>query len=588
MDRKQYTMGAKTAGELRRLIRQDRAEPANTLRAVRQLNAPWTQLNHVVFVNTATPFFTCTAGKVYMGYWRRLDAVPAASGGLGDYVWTERENVLVLCPPGCDLEPDMPYFGRFVRDDLIPIAGSGGSGSGSGSGSSGSIGTGLPIFFVDCPGGSGSSSSGGGSGSTCLGCGWLLDWPAVGERCLELTITSTNGKCQCLDGGQTFKLFRRAGDGRWYGGMFETCCGCSVASFEVVDDAARPEVYGKLRLVKRNKVCNSPSEQTEYLLKNARCCTETGSILLDGANTRGVIDNCDGSVDPCSNYFTAKLRCIDCPPSLCCCAGCTTDCVGCLCQPPAPPAFYLDLSSAGFTGAGTVLNVPWVLTTVTGGSGSGSGCFWEGRCDATGTTINLLWVGQEPAGSGDSGVGWRLTMSVTGGTAIYETAYSEEGFACCTGFSLDKKSSSFGGPATVSLESLGAGDCEDCSGDPADRTFSVLLDANENCSCLDGVTVSLAYSIFSGTFKGSVGTDPCACSDHGSPLGPLTIEMPTDCSGLDIKCGECAVGLFFDEIVSRCPLVVTFGLMFTEHVGNCCAAGGPGTPKLVTATVMGI
>jgi hypothetical protein len=54
---------------------------------------------------------------------------------------------------------------------------------------------------------------------------------------------------------------------------------------------------------------------------------------------------------------------------------------------------------------------------------------------------------------------------------------------------------------------------------------------------------------------------------------------------LDIACGECALGLLFIEIVEICPLTISYGLNFTQHIGNCCAAGGPGTLKEVTATV---
>jgi hypothetical protein len=407
---------------------------------------------------------------------------------------------------------------------------------------------------------------------SCVGCGWLLDWPAVTTEnsCLKLTIISTNGKCECLDAAQEFDLYYDSDGGRWLGGTFATCCGCSVAEFTVADDTDRPEVFGKLRLVKRNKECDT-SDQTEYKLKNPRCCA-VGTIEFDGANSRDEEDNCDGSVDPCSNYFTAKIECIDCPTGLCCCRGCY---VGpdpsCLDIVEAPPAFYLDLSSAGFTGAGIVWNIPWVLTTESEGN---ENCIWGAECLDPAVSIELTWIDD---------TGWRLTLSTTGGTAVYETA-NPEGEDCCAAITLDKISSSFGGSATITVTPIGCADAGSCSDAPDGRTFSVILEANEFCPCLDGVMGTLTYS--GGVFTGTVGADPCSCTDHGSPIGNLVFEMPTDCSNFDVFCGECVLGLLFVEVVERCPLTLTFSLTFTQHVGNCCAAGGPGTIKTVTATVV--
>jgi hypothetical protein len=410
--------------------------------------------------------------------------------------------------------------------------------------------------------------------TNCLSCAWLLDWPVGASRCLRFTITSTVGVCTCLDSQQSFDLYYDADGNRWIGGMLEGCCGCSALEFTLVDDADKPETFGRLRMMKRNKECDT-SDQTEYNLKNPRCC-ESGTIDFDGANTRGEEDNCNGTLADCDNSFTARLECVACPEIVCCCPGCSSECVGCLCQPPAPPAWLLDLSSAGFTGAGVLLNIPWVLTV----PDEADGCEWGAECMETTTDISLTFIG-------DGTTGWRLQLDVTGGSATYETVDSAEGVDCFAGFTLDKISSGIGGPATLSITPLGyEGDQpNDCAPDPSTRSFSCILTANSFCSCLNGVSLTLSWNAMTSSYDGAIGTDPCACTDHGSPLGTFTASMPSDCSVLDIACGECALGLLFIEIVEICPLTISYGLNFTQHIGNCCAAGGPGTLKEVTATV---
>jgi hypothetical protein len=390
----------------------------------------------------------------------------------------------------------------------------------------------------------------------CAGCGWLLDWPVTtAANCLRLTILGASGKCQCIDAGQEIDLFYDSGGSRWLGGTFATCCGCSAVEFTRVVDTDRPEVFGKLRLIKRNVQCDT-SDQTEYKLSNPRCCAP-GTIDFDGANTNPAGDNCDGALDECSNYFVARIECIECPVGPCCCPGC--ECTGCACSAASPPARYLDLSSAGFTGAGVVLNVPWVLEA--------DGCEFLAECLDPVVDISLTWVGEDTTG-------WRLSISVTGGAATYETANEE--LDCCDDIVLTKISSDIGGPSTLTLVPLGSCDDGNCPDRGLEDSYTLLVTGG-TCTCLVGVTFPLIKQVGCGGLPDDpecfFGESTQGCPEATSPNASALFGCDEGVIQLRFFCSE-AIGLGTATLVDYSCNPETYTFECTENGSSDCCPDG--------------
>lgn len=427
-----------------------------------------------------------------------------------------------------------------------------------------SAGSGALYEFDFAAAGSGGAGAGIGSGSGmggCNGCGWLI---TKRGGCLRLRVKDATGICVCIDGEQEFDLFQRASDSKWYGGMFETCCGCSAVTFEILEDATRNEFFGKMVLVRRNKDCgDNPGEftQTSYTLKNPRCC-RNGAVAFDGTNDPvGGTSNCSASaVDDCGNYFTVELECIDCPKSSCCCPGCAVlDPISCVEQSVAPYAFLLDLTSAGFTGQGRLLSIPWILEI--------DDCSWFIECKVTSTTLKFEWIGQEPAGM-NPGIGWRLTLDVSGAKAIYETVFDE--FNCCDDITVSKKTSGIGGPLTLTLDPVGCGSCPGV--DSLDQLQATIVNIS-GCGCLNGISVTLNRIPSSRIFQGDT-SQSCSPDNRFSIVLDLgDTESPSGCSGF-VFCGDASSSGGISFVSFDCdPFTAVFiGGEAAESL--CCVGGG--------------
>jgi len=321
-------------------------------------------------------------------------------------------------------------------------------------------------------------------GGNCQGLGWLLEGDI---SCLKLTVTATHGHCLCIDDTQTFKLYYDFANDRWLGGPFLTCCGCSSIDFIIDDNSTYHQIFGKMRLVDRNQAdCDAASgtfTQSEYYLWNFRRCKDSPdgnpTAQADGANTRSIRptkDNCDDEVGGCDNSFTVQIECITDCDNKCCCPGCASlfNCSGFR----SAAAYYVDLS--GFTGDGQAANVLWVLSpSVADQCGP-----YVSTCPDPFVEITLSWIGSGMAG-------WRMTIDVGTGSAVYETSNVFQD--CYTGFTMTKTSSSIGGPATVDVHSLGndlSNEDECCQAFPA-TLHATIANGTGGCACLDGLTLTL-------------------------------------------------------------------------------------------------
>lgn len=571
MNERGVMITAGSANAIRGLIRQDRAEPGNTLRYLPVVSSPFQTLSHVVTIQSATPFFTTSAGKVYRGYYHFLRYVDGASGSLQ---WEEQtDSILILCDNSCSLEVGVHYHGRYVGTDGIPF----------GSGSSG--GSELPVYFVECGSSGSNGGSSGGAGGPCVRCGWLLDWPTAGSGppCLELTFENSTGKCRCIDKNTKVYLNYDYDDELWLGGMFSTCCGCSVVTFSVGIDTTTEEVFGILNLVKRNIECDSDS-QNSYRLKNPRCC-EDGSILFDGANTTTKTDNCISAPFDCANHFSVRVECAPCQQGPCCCPGCEDhSSYPCVIKPGSP--FAWKINPSGFTGSARIFNIPWVMIYEPSGPGSSGssgssgavasgGCYYVARCGPKGgefATVTFEWI--------SASTGWRLTFSSANASAIYISGPgpNENGkFDCClrTGFDVTRVSG--GGPETITIKPMVISpNCADVYVIDENKTnqcnpvaiknrrfLATTITVREECSGLGGRSILMTWDSLSGKYTGTV-PNPVI------PSSPVTATFDPSTCFLQITANIPGTGGLPEADSTRCPL----GLHYRLCVAKIYCGGG--------------
>jgi hypothetical protein len=413
-----------------------------------------------------------------------------------------------------------------------------------------------------------SSALGGGS---CCDTSWIGGVPK--NKCLNVVFLGGQGKCSCLnsdictgsaacDGTASYKptpmLYQNndlVSDAWVATSMKDTCCGCGMVVFRVVDvDAGTAQ----LELNGFHVGCDDGTVFTIELIQetcctlNIGCCDPSNPnqqpVPMSGITFRAkdadIKKICNGALGDCSQNFKVWVGCGSCPSVIC----------GCCCLAQSAPAWIYNIPDGSPPAAFTDRrwNGSWVLTLDTG-------CRWVGSCSrmyssgGTTDTATLEYI--------SSGGVYRLTHN----GSVYEMAVAD--WKCCQKNSMPRVSGTEGPNPLIVYPLLPNGECSECT--PPD-SIKVTLNSHGHCLSIDGT-----YDL---TKHGSGST---ATWDYTAPggttVGVLTINLSCIDSNWNLAVsGQCdpLIPAPFTASITAKPASQSFAPFEVIWTGQNIAAGG--------------